>query len=100
MPQTAPTIKISPYQIVGWSQDFCKALNERPLLFKLLFRFIIGKYAYREFIGLQYCLYKAGFSPYYDYDLRHLEYHQNKVPLNFWKEPREEFLDFKIKKEN
>ena len=67
-----------------WSLDFIRAVRERPLLAKILFRICLGKYAYREFIGMMDTFQGAGYSPYYDYSLESADYHKDKTPLIDW----------------
>lgn len=72
--------------IVAWALDFERALRQRPLWARLLFRLIAGRYAYREFIGLQDSLAKEGWTPYMDYGLEHVSYHGSSVPDRWWEE--------------
>lgn len=67
-----------------WSIDFIRAIRERPIFAKILFRVCIGKHAYREFIGMIDSFQSAGFSPYFGYSLEDMEYHKDKVPLIDW----------------
>jgi hypothetical protein len=70
-----------------WSLDFIRAVRERPLLSKILFRLVIGKYAYREFIGMMDTFQYAGYSPYFDYSCETVGYHKDKIPfINWWAE--------------
>jgi hypothetical protein len=73
--------------ISGWSMDFVRAMRERSLFAKILFRIALGKYAYREFIGLIDMLITADFSPYFSYDLNNAPYHKEKIRFNWWKNP-------------
>jgi len=70
--------------IAMWAIDFIRALNERNILFKILFRFIVGKYAYREFIGLINAFNKGGYYPFLDYSLEEMDYHKDKVTSKWW----------------
>jgi len=81
--------------IVAWALDFERALRQRPLWAKLLFRVIAGQYAYREFIGLQDALKKEGWTPYIDYGLEHVSYHSHDVPGQWWveREPKPDVVD-------
>jgi hypothetical protein len=45
---------------VAWAQDFVYALEERPKIFKLLFKLAIGRFAWREFVGMVEMLMKSG----------------------------------------
>ena len=66
--------------------DFVRALNERPLWAKLLFRLIVGKYAYREFLFVVKNMRDSGYSPFYDYSLEDISYHTDEQPWLWWKE--------------
>ncbi len=72
--------------IAFWATDFVRAARERPLIMRLLFRFAMGKYAYRELVGLMSALDKEGISPYYSYDLEGMDYHGEEVPWDWGKE--------------
>ena len=80
----------------GWALDFCRAVRERPWWARWLFRIVLGKYAYREFIGIQDALMRESFNPYYEYECRNVEYQSDKVPTKWWIE-REPML---LKKNN
>jgi len=70
--------------ISGWAIDFIRAMRERPLWARILFRLTLGRFAYREFIGLMDEL-DCGFSLYGDYGLEGMEYHQDATPaLDWW----------------
>ena len=58
--------------------DFCRALNERGWLWKLLFRLSVGKYAYSEFAGMWNEMVYQGFAPYFSYGLENMDYHNEK----------------------
>ena len=74
----------------AWALDFCRAVRERPWWARWLFGIVLGKYAYREFIGVQDALARESFDPYMDYSLQGVEYHADKLPLKWWieREPR------------
>ena len=74
----------------AWAMDFCRAVRERPWWARWLFRFVIGKYAYREFIGMQDTIAREGFDPYYDYGCQNVDYQRDQVPSRWWvkREPR------------
>ena len=75
--------------IAGWAVDFVRATRERPLLAKIVFRFVIGRYAYREFIGMMDALEVDGFVPYLSYELEQMDYHQDALPFVNWWDERE-----------
>ena len=69
----------------AWGVDFIRAMIERPLWAKILFRLSMGKYAYREFIGLMDALEVEGMVPYLaGYGLENQEYHKDKLPFRWW----------------
>lgn len=72
--------------IAGWAVDFFKAAGERPWWAKFLLRIVLGKYAYREFLGLRDALNHGGLRTYYDYELKNMEYHNDPLPLKWWGE--------------
>lgn len=67
--------------------DFCRALNKRNWLAKLLFRLAVGKYAYREYELLKLNLKRDGHNPEYDYGLEDMDYHKEtmKQIIDEWK---------------
>jgi hypothetical protein len=71
----------APLVVYGWTQDFVKALAERPKFIRLILRFVFGKYAYREFIGIVDTLIAAG--DYFNYELDNMDYHKEKVRSDF-----------------
>lgn len=72
-----------PWPIVPWALDFTRAARERPKWARILFRIIVGRYAYREFIGLQDELLRQGYSPYFGYGLERMNYHDDEVPSDW-----------------
>lgn len=42
----------APFSEYMWAQDFIGFLSERPKIVRLILRFIFGRKAYREFIGM------------------------------------------------
>ena len=67
---------------MAWALDFARAVRERPRWARILFRIVVGRYAYREFIGLQDALIAEGYSPYFGYSLERQDYHKERVPLD------------------
>jgi len=63
--------------------DFIRALNERPAWLKLLFRIVVGEYAYREFLFMVANI--EGYDPLGEYGCRELEYHRERKPWVWWK---------------
>ena len=68
---------------VCWATDFVSALKERPLVMRLLFRLVAGRYAYREFLGLVKELSGTGYYPGLDYELKDMDYHNEPLPLDW-----------------
>lgn len=70
----------------GWAVDFIRAAGDRPLWARLLMRMAMGKWAYREFIGLMDELDRGGFIPYMSYELKSQRYHKDEVPFDWGQE--------------
>ena len=68
----------------SWSLDFCRAVRQRPWWARWLYRLVVGRYAYREFIGMQDALARESFNPYFDYSCENVSYHADEVPLKWW----------------
>jgi hypothetical protein len=70
---------------IVWALDFTRAVADRPLIYRLLFRLIIGKYAIREFYGLIQKLREIGYAiePGW-YGLEECEYQKDKIPWKWW----------------
>ena len=65
-----------------WTQDFVYALNDRPWIFKWLFKIAIGRYAWREFVGMVETLILSGsFVTGIGYSLIDQDYHKEKPTL-------------------
>lgn len=79
----------------AWAMDFIRALNARPVIIKIMLRVIFGRYAYREFIGMIDAIEKAGYFAFFDYDLEKSKYHNDKIPLKWWRTWGEEWDDEK-----
>lgn len=65
--------------ITGWALDFVRAIHERNWLCKLILRLAMGKYAYRELFGLRKALEDNGWYPDFEYELKGMAYHKDKV---------------------
>lgn len=68
--------------VLAWSQDFARAMGDRPPWARLLFRLAAGRYAYREFVGLVLALKERGDSV-AGYELEGCEYHREEVPGDY-----------------
>ncbi len=83
---------MSSYAIVAaWAIDFIRAMQEQSWISRVLLRLSMGKYAYREFIGMIDGLEQTGCSPYLGigYSLEGMDYHQDKLPFIDWWSERE-----------
>ncbi len=71
------------FSVVAWGGDFVYALEERPWICKLLFKLAIGRFAWREFVGMVEELIKFGsFIPRnIGYSYRGMEYHKERPEL-------------------
>lgn len=76
--------------VVAWAQDFVKAASERSGLLRILLRFCLGRYAFREFLGMVEALQKIDYINsdlrdvnYPRYDCENQEYHSDPVPLDW-----------------
>ncbi|MHB0967409.1 MAG: hypothetical protein ACYC36_13250 [Bellilinea sp.] len=65
-----------------WGLDMLRALQERPRLFQWAIRLLMGRYAWRELIGLRDELIKRGygFSGNFNYGIEGANYHKDKTP--------------------
>jgi len=70
-------------RVTAWANDMCRALNERNRFWKWLFRLSLGKYAYREYIGMIHMLNRAEYHPEFEYALEHAAYHNN-LEWEYW----------------
>ena len=61
----------------AWSSDFIRAIRERSLLMRKLFKLSLGKYAKRELIGLIEDIEKS-YNTHFDYNLENANYHKDK----------------------
>ena len=69
---------------MGWTLDFFRALEEIGKVRLWLLRFVIGRYAFREMVGMFEDLKKRGWwIEHYGYDLRGVDYHKDNARLEF-----------------
>lgn len=66
------------------SLDFIRALNERHWVVKLLFRIVVGRYAYREFLFMVRIIEEQGMGAFHEYGLRGHDYHRDPQPWSWW----------------
>lgn len=69
----------------AWAEDFVKSMMEKNIFIRLLFRILVGKYTYREFIGLIESLKSEGVPLWIGYGLENCEYQKYKSPLDYKK---------------
>jgi hypothetical protein len=76
--------------IAAWATDFLRAARERPWWARLALPRVLGRYAYRELIGLQDELVRGGHDPYFGYGAEECTYQNDKVPHAWWlrREPK------------
>ena len=60
----------------GWMVDFLRAAAERPRAWRWLLRLCLGRYAYREFIGMVETARDAKFYPVAKYGLEGKSHHE------------------------
>lgn len=72
----------------AWALDFCRAMADCPWWARWLFRVVVGKYAYREFIGMQNAFMGVDYNPYWDWAAvgHDCSYYSDPVPLKWWDE--------------
>lgn len=70
-------------RVYPWALDYCRAMIHRPWWSKILFRLVIGRYAFREFMGMLDYVRRVG-DYMGDYNLESLEYHKDVFPLRWW----------------
>ncbi len=63
----------------NWGLDFLRAYHERPRVFRWIARLCMGRYAYRELVGMYEAFKVEGYDPDLPYDLEHMDYHQEAI---------------------
>lgn len=63
----------------AWGLDFLRAYHERPRLLRWIARMCMGRYAYRELVGMHAAFQKEGYDPDFPYGLEHMDYHREDV---------------------
>lgn len=75
-------LPIETYMVaVAWGMDFLRKINEFSRFHKWILRLVLGRYAFRELIGLRDCIEKYNYSTTYPYELENMDYHKDKVKL-------------------
>lgn len=68
-----------------WALDFSRAIYNMNWPRRILFRIIIGKYAYREFAGIMQALHSGQYDPRYTYELEDTDYNKEELPIDLRK---------------
>ena len=72
------------WSLVGWTQDFFRAIEEFGIIRILLLRLVLGRYGYSELVGMLDDLKKYGdWIPEVGYDLENMSYHKRNRKLEF-----------------
>ena len=74
------------FPVFPWALDFTRKIYEFGKFRRLLFRLIVGKYAFREFIGMATRCEQTNGGVWFGYGLEKCDYHKEKVG---WDSPRE-----------
>ena len=65
----------------AWGLDMLRAINELGRVRKWFIRLALGRYAYRELVGMRDSIEEIGFDTTLDYGLENMKYHNDKVSL-------------------
>ena len=65
--------------VVFWALDFLRAAHEHSKFRGWLIRLALGRYAFREMMGMHETLAKMGYDPDWEYGIEGCEYHQERV---------------------
>ena len=63
----------------AWGLDMLRKINEFGRFRKWLLRVILGRYAYRELIGLRDSIEKEGYHTKWEYGIERCDYHKDKI---------------------
>ena len=66
--------------VYAWASDFVRAVYERPVWVQWIVRLAVGRYAWRELIGIRDAILKAGLYVNIGYGLENQDYHKDKMP--------------------
>lgn len=76
--------------VVAWAQDFVLAASEQSKLLRILLRFCLGRYAFREFLGMIKALQGIGYvnsdlknTNYMCYNCKDQGYHNDLIPFDW-----------------
>ena len=65
--------------VVFWALDFLRAARERGRFRRWLLKVILGRYAFREMMGMRQALADMGYDPDWEYGIEGCEYHQERI---------------------
>ena len=65
--------------VCAWAEDFFRAMRGRPRIYLVLIKLFMGRYAYRELIGMRDQLTKEHFLTDNLYYCQNQKYHDDKV---------------------
>ena len=72
------------YTLIGWVEDFLRVIEEFGSVRLFLLRLVLGRYGYREMIGMLDYLKEIGWwTPGIGYSLKEMNYHQEGDRLKF-----------------
>lgn len=64
--------------LTAWALDFVRCIEEMPKWRKWIIRFVIGRYAAREYVGVREHLEKSGHDTQGGYGINNADYHNEK----------------------
>ncbi len=70
------------WSMYGWAIDFCRGVYGMNKLQKFIFRVILGRYVWREFVGLVQLLDEHDCT--FEYGLESCDYHKDGAKLELW----------------
>jgi hypothetical protein len=73
-----------PWRVFAWALDMTRALHERNIIWRMLLPIVMGRYAYREFVGLIDALTLAEFNPRMDYGCENTDYNRMTPRRDWW----------------
>lgn len=67
--------------VMMWAMDMLRAIQQQSKFRRWLLRMVLGRYAYREMVGLRDAIDAEGYDTHFEYSLEDMDYHQDKVRL-------------------
>lgn len=76
-------MKVGNGATIAWAEDFVYAVEERPWILKFIFRLAVGRFAWREFMGMVEALITSGgfYPKNVGYSCDDQEYHKDDYSL-------------------